>query len=213
MSARDDILHAIRTQRVKTATRPPLYNPPMIGGKAADIFAARAIAANASVTTITAMDDVPGAVAEVLRRANLELRVHAPSSAFDELDWPKAAIVVDRNAPGPDDAALAVASIAIAETGTLVYPAAADRPASWHFRAGLEIAVLREDAIVNHLEDALARLRHNGTALPHTVNLVTGPSRTGDIEQTMELGAHGPKALVILIVKNQDTGNAPKRSA
>ena len=148
MSARDDILHAIRTQRVKTATRPPLYNPPMIGGKAADIFAARAIAANASVTTITAMDDVPGAVAEVLRRANLELRVHAPSSAFDELDWPKAGIVVDRNAPGPDDAALAVASIAIAETGTLVYPAAADRPASSAFscRAGNRGAARRPES-------------------------------------------------------------------
>ena len=37
-------------------------------------------------------------------------------------------------------------------------------------------------------------------ALPSTINLVTGPSRTGDIEQTMELGAHGPKALAVLVV-------------
>jgi L-lactate dehydrogenase complex protein LldG len=39
-------------------------------------------------------------------------------------------------------------------------------------------------------------------ALPPTINLITGPSRTGDIEQTLELGAHGPKALAVLIVKN-----------
>jgi len=36
---------------------------------------------------------------------------------------------------------------------------------------------------------------------PATLNFVTGPSRTGDIEQTLELGAHGPKALAILIVR------------
>jgi L-lactate dehydrogenase complex protein LldG len=46
----------------------------------------------------------------------------------------------------------------------------------------------------------LARLKGS---LPHTVNLVSGPSRTGDIEQTLELGAHGPKALAILVVKTQ----------
>ena len=51
------------------------------------------------------------------------------------------------------------------------------------------------------MENALARIKAKG-ALPHTINFVTGPSRTGDIEQTLELGAHGPKALAILIVKS-----------
>ena len=36
--------------------------------------------------------------------------------------------------------------------------------------------------------------------LPRTVNLVTGPSRSADIEQTLILGAHGPRALHILVV-------------
>jgi L-lactate dehydrogenase complex protein LldG len=62
----------------------------------------------------------------------------------------------------------------------------------------LEIAVLRTSSIVGELEDVLAKVG----ALPSTLNLVTGPSRTGDIEQTMELGAHGPKSLAILIVKD-----------
>ena len=104
-----------------------------------------------------------------------------------------------REPPGPDDAALAMAPFGIAETGTLVYLASPDRPASWHFRAGLEIAVIGADCIVSNLESALARIKSEG-ALPPTINLVTGPSRTGDIEQTLELGAHGPKELVILIV-------------
>ena len=88
------------------------------------------------------------------------------------------------------------APLAIAETGTLVQPSRAASPASWHFRPGFEIAILNASDIVAHLEDALAKLG----ALPTTVNLITGPSRTGDIEQTLELGAHGPKALAVLIV-------------
>ena len=87
------------------------------------------------------------------------------------------------------------APFGIAETGTLVQPARETSPASWHFRPGFEIAILRAADIVAHLEDVKL-----GT-LPATVNLITGPSRTGDIEQTLELGAHGPKALAVLIVK------------
>jgi L-lactate dehydrogenase complex protein LldG len=104
-----------------------------------------------------------------------------------------------RTPPGPDDAALALAPLAIAETGTLVYPANASQPASWHFRAGLEIAVLETRNIVGHMEEALAKISTMG--LPPTLNFVTGPSRTGDIEQTLELGAHGPKTLCLLLIR------------
>ena len=62
-----------------------------------------------------------------------------------------------------------------------------------------EIAVIATDSILPDLESVLAQIKSGGE-LPSTINLVTGPSRTGDIEQTLELGAHGPKELVILIV-------------
>jgi L-lactate dehydrogenase complex protein LldG len=54
------------------------------------------------------------------------------------------------------------------------------------------------------MENAIARIKANG--LPHTINFVTGPSRTADIEQTLELGAHGPKALAILILPELHAG-------
>jgi L-lactate dehydrogenase complex protein LldG len=38
--------------------------------------------------------------------------------------------------------------------------------------------------------------------LPRTVNLITGPSRTGDIEQRIQLGAHGPRRLHIVLVED-----------
>jgi L-lactate dehydrogenase complex protein LldG len=42
------------------------------------------------------------------------------------------------------------------------------------------------------------------TLMPRTVNWITGPSRTADIEQTLLLGAHGPQRLHILIVNDLD---------
>jgi L-lactate dehydrogenase complex protein LldG len=63
------------------------------------------------------------------------------------------------------------------------------------------IAVVRASDIVGGLENAWDRLRAaypNGP--PRTVHLITGPSRTGDIEQTIQLGAHGPRRLHVILV-------------
>ena len=50
------------------------------------------------------------------------------------------------------------------------------------------------------MEDAFARIRAEFGALPRAVNLVSGPSRTGDIEQTIVLGAHGPRRMHVVLV-------------
>jgi L-lactate dehydrogenase complex protein LldG len=199
MSARDDIFGAIRARRLASAPRPAPYTAPTPAGDIVARFAARAQAEHADVRMLDSAADIPSAVASILRDRNLPAIVRiAPESALADLAWSSTpGLTVERSAPGPDDATLAAADYAIAETGTLAYLAAKGAPASWHFRPGLEIAIVKADAILPHLENMLARGR-----LPHTVNLVTGPSRTGDIEQTLELGAHGPKALVILVVRD-----------
>jgi L-lactate dehydrogenase complex protein LldG len=48
-------------------------------------------------------------------------------------------------------------------------------------------------------------LRTEFDGMPRNVMLVTGPSRSADIEQTLELGAHGPRRLHVLVI--EDTGN------
>src|SRR5262249_9788808 len=131
---------------------------------------------------------------------NLPASIHLPADAeLGALPW-GTTLTVKREAPGPDDAAIATVPFALAETGTLVFPARADSPAAWHFRPGMEIAILRAQNVVPQMEDAPARIKSPGP-IPHTINFVTGPSRTADIEQTLELGAHGPKALAVLVVK------------
>ena len=195
MTARDDILSRIRARRLKSAPRPQSYTPPKPSADLAAQFAERATRLFAEVRVLDGESEIPSAVAELLRAHNLPAVVHLPGA--EDFHLAKAGLSVEATPPGPDDTALARAPLAIAETGTLVYPAAADRPASWHFRPGFEISVLRARDIVPHLETALSRIG----VLPHTINLVSGPSRTADIEQTLELGAHGPKALAILIIR------------
>lgn len=196
MNGREQILAEIRARRLAQAPKPERYRAPTTDGDLVDAFAKRLSAQFAEVRMLDTMADVPEAVADVLRARNMAARIHVPA------DSPLAGLslggVEVRNEPPTGfDAALTVAPFAVAETGTLAYPARKGEPASWHFRPLLEIAVLRASDIVGELEDVLAKL---GT-LPSTLNLVSGPSRTGDIEQTMELGAHGPKALTVLVVK------------
>jgi L-lactate dehydrogenase complex protein LldG len=197
MSARNDILSAIRAQRIRSTLRPMQYQPAPPPGDLVETFARRASAVTAEVRILKSAGEVPAAIADLLRAKNMAAEIHiAPHVEAPELG----ALTVKRTPPGPDDAALTSAPFAIAETGTLAYPATNANPASWHFRPGFEIAVLRASDILPHMENVLARIKAKG-ALPHTVNFVTGPSRTGDIEQTLELGAHGPKALAILIIR------------
>jgi len=200
MNARDEILSVIRMRKAGTIARATRYRAADIIGPLDQQFAARATSEAAEVRFLNRMEDVPAAIADVLRTRNMAATVYLPPDArMDALPW-SAGLAIEHTPPGPNDAALAFVPFAIAETGTLVYVSAPDAPPSWHFRPGLEIAVISANNILPQLEDVLTRLKKRGR-FASTVNLVTGPSRTGDIEQTLELGAHGPKALSILIVK------------
>jgi L-lactate dehydrogenase complex protein LldG len=199
MSARDEILGAIRARRLAQTPQPQLYRAPKTEGDLATKVAETLAAQFADVRRLDSMANVPAAIADILRGRNMAPVVHIPpDSELAALDL--GVVEVKREPPGQSDAAVTLVPFAIAETGTLAYPSAAGAPASWHFRPELEIAILRESSVVAELEDVLRALNAKG-GLPATLNLVSGPSRTGDIEQTMELGAHGPKALAVLVVK------------
>jgi L-lactate dehydrogenase complex protein LldG len=198
MNARDDILSSIRSRTRPKADKPEPYRAPTVNSNLITTFAEKAQAANAEIRILEGEAEIPEAIADVLRSHNLAARLHMPPlSDIANMDW---RMDIQHSLPGPDDATVTRAPLAIAETGTLVQPARHASPASWHFRPGFEITILRESDIVAHFEDAIAKLKNQN--LPMTINLITGPSRTGDIEQTLELGAHGPKALAILIIRD-----------
>ncbi len=203
MNAREDILGRIRARKSKSAATPAPYVPPALPADPVAQFRARALSVAADVRDVAGIAAIPEAVADLLRGKNLPARIQLPAhSPLRGLPWTKVpGLTLQDRPPGPDEAALATAQFGIAETGTLVYAAAPDRPPSWHYRPGFEIAVLHARDIVERFEDVISSMKASPVR-PSTVNLVTGPSRTADIEQTLELGAHGPKALAILIVRD-----------
>lgn len=200
MTSRDEILSSIRSRRLAQAPKPAAYRAPKTEGDLTESFVEKLSAQYADVRTLNSIADVPDAIADILRGRNMAAQIHvSPDSELASLAL--ANVEIRRTPPGQFDAAVTFASFAIAETGTLAYAAGQGAPASWHFRPVLEIAIVRAGAVVAELEDVLAALNAKG-GLPSTLNLVSGPSRTGDIEQTMELGAHGPKELAVLVLKS-----------
>jgi L-lactate dehydrogenase complex protein LldG len=104
----------------------------------------------------------------------------------------------------PAPVCLSGAACAIAESGTLVLRHGPGRPRLASLLAPTHIAVVRTEQLVRGLGEALARLRaEHGDALfdaTSNLTLITGPSRTGDIEMTLALGIHGPPELHVILV-------------
>ena len=126
---------------------------------------------------------------------------------FATLDWAAQGLQADvRPARDSDLMGITGAFCAVAETGTLMLPSDPARPTTLNLLAETEIVVLRASRITGPYEDAWDMLRAErqdavtGGFMPRNVMLVTGPSRSADIEQTLELGAHGPRRLHVILV-------------
>ena len=96
---------------------------------------------------------------------------------------------------------------AIAETGTLVLESERERHRLISLIPPVHIAVIAAQRIVATMSEALARVRGQGRGdLSRAVTFITGPSRTADIELTLALGMHGPRALHVLVISD-DSNN------
>ena len=166
------------------------------------LFIAEAEAVDATIARVASATEVPGAVADYLSRQNLPARlVMAPDPKLEAIPWDNRPMLELRRGRAEDGDAAGVtgAFAAIAETGTLMLVSGPESPTRNNFLPDTHIVVLRASEVVACYEDGWDRLRAQG-AMPRTVNFITGPSRTGDIEQRLVLGAHGPRRLHIVIV-------------
>jgi L-lactate dehydrogenase complex protein LldG len=120
---------------------------------------------------------------------------------FADLDWAAAGLAIEaRPTAGDDRLGITGCFCAIAETGTLVVLSGADTPTGTTILPDTHIAVVRRQRIVGGMEEAFALIRRECSSPPRAINMISGPSRTGDIEQTIVLGAHGPYRVHILVV-------------
>ena len=162
-------------------------------------------AQGAEVTRATTPEDAVRAVAEDLRNHNLPSRLRMGADVqLAALPWgvmPGVELVFGP-ANGEDRAGLSRAVAAAAETGTLVLVSGADNPTTLAFLPETHFILIRAGGVIGSYEEAFDRLRaiYGEGVLPRTVNLISGPSRTADIEQTIVRGAHGPKRLHVVIL-------------
>jgi L-lactate dehydrogenase complex protein LldG len=168
------------------------------------LFAAMAEKVSATVARVALEDDVPAAIAGFLRDHNLPASVRMGDDALIAgLPWERTQVEVKRGpSDGTDPVGLSHAVAGVAETGTLVLFSGAENPTTLNFLPETHIAVVRADDIASDYESVwdAVRAKYGKGIMPRTVNMVTGPSRSADIEQKLLLGAHGPRRLHIVVL-------------
>lgn len=156
-----------------------------------------------TVSRVGDVSTVPDAVAMYLMSQNLPGDVvMAPHPDLRAIPWSLRPLLSIREgrAEGTDQVSVQHGYAGIAETGTLFLPSQPERPVTLNLLADTAIVILQAAAIIGAYEEAWDRLRAELGVMPRNVMLVTGPSRSADIEQTLELGAHGPRRLHIVLV-------------
>jgi L-lactate dehydrogenase complex protein LldG len=171
-------------------------------------FLRRATDMESTVERVATLAQLPQAVARYVDALDLDASLAEQKShrgvcwpEFAGLDWTGAGLAIEaRPAQGDDRLGITGAFCAIAETGTLVITSGAATPTASMLLPDTHVAVVRPGRIVAGMEEALALVRAEHGAMPRAVNLVSGPSRTGDIEQTIVVGAHGPFRVHIVVL-------------
>ena len=172
----------------------------VLGGDLAQLFRDKSAASSSSVEDIPDLARAPAAIARYLASQGLPRQAVCWPS-FAALDWAGAGLqVAARPACDGDLVGVSGCFCALAETGTLVLCSGVDTPAALSLLPETHIAIVAATRIVAGMEEAWTLMREELGDLPRAVNFISGPSRTGDIEQTMVLGAHGPYRVHILVV-------------
>jgi L-lactate dehydrogenase complex protein LldG len=167
-------------------------------------FRERALGLSSTVDEVETLAAVPAAVARYLEASGLP-RAAVCWQELSALDWSGAGIQIEaREARDTDLVGITGAFCAIAETGTLMTLSGRETPATVSLLPETHIAVVRKSRIVRGMEEAWQLARDELGRLPRSVNFISGPSRTADIEQTVTVGAHGPYRVHVIVVARAD---------
>jgi L-lactate dehydrogenase complex protein LldG len=222
MSARDNVLSKVRaslgsvtgeplrreavTERLARAPKGVIPARGQLDDAArVALFCGMAEKIAATVTRVNSPQEVPQAVTQYLRSKNLPASVRmGEDRRLSAMPWREQRSLTVRGGPsdGDDEVGVSHALAGVAESATVVLASGKDNPSTINFLPEHHIVVLEAGDVAGDLETALARVReHYGKGqMPRTLNLISGPSRSGDIEQKIILGAHGPRALHLIVV-------------
>lgn len=173
-------------------------------GERLAMFKTMAAVSQATLVEVSTADDVPQAIATFLRDLNLPPTLRTGQDPrLEALPWDRTTLELSTGrSDGTDLNAVSHALAGVAETGTLVLASGPDNPSSLNFLPDNHIVVLDARDVTADYEGMWSKVRraYGKGEMPRTVNWITGPSRSADIEQTLLLGAHGPRRLHIVLV-------------
>lgn len=221
MSGREEILGKIRTAlnaragdgkrqaaveaRIAAPLRHPTPDRVRGKGRAELIALFRGFLEGQSATVVeVARARIPEAVCDFLRQSNLPQRLRVGADPFlAGLAWDTVPGLerASGRAVLSDEVGLSHALAGVAETGTMVLASGSDNPVTINFVPETHIVVVEAKTIVGSYEDAweIIRQRFGEQSMPRTVNMISGPSRTGDIGGKLVMGAHGPRQMCVII--------------
>ncbi len=155
----------------------------------------------ASAEALGGFADIPKAVGDYLARHDLPRHIALVAAAeLANLAWGD---IEHPFAIDPNEAvSVTLANFAIAETGTLVFHSSPETPTLFNFLPHHHLAVLEERHLLRHLEDYWDWRRRHPSPWPRNINFITGTSGTADIEAKLVRGAHGPRALHVLLIRS-----------
>ena len=193
----ESVTAALQTRLKKS--KPNLM--PVIDGDLVEHFVKKVEAVHGTLSRVTGMDQVSAVVARHVKQHDLAFElVVAPDPELESIPWSNRFAVERRAACGDDRVSVTGAFAGIAETGTLVLLSGPESPTTLNFLPDDHIIVLKTERIVAHVEDVWARIRKERKKMPRTVNCITGPSKTADVELTIQEGAHGPRRLHVILM-------------
>ncbi len=218
MSARERILADVRgalnrksalpesiTATLEARLRKPVSNTrPALAAEPLALFVAKCKAVKAVVTEVRDVAEVSRVVERHLADHDLgDEVIMAPDPELETIPWSNSLAIERRAATGAERVSVTGAFAGVAETGSVVLLSGPESPTTLNFLPDDHIVVLRASRIVPHTEDVWALLRKSRRKMPRTVNLITGPSKTGDVEQKIQEGAHGPRRVHVIVLDDR----------
>ena len=88
----------------------------------------------------------------------------------------------------------------LARTGSIMVSTRNQTGRRLHAIPDVHIVVTKSNQMVYDLKDAFKLIKQSSESLPSMISVITGASRTADIEKTLVMGAHGPREIFVFFI-------------
>jgi L-lactate dehydrogenase complex protein LldG len=209
MSAREEILNQLHSQ-VREVTPPPSWRSQRQYADPAEQFGKALTAAKGEVHIASTREEALDHLSELLREMKAGSALiddHPvlvglePVDRWPDIDWHVVGYSEGdlRQFAATTDVGISGADAALAETGTVVVSSGPGRSRLTSLMPPVHIALVPASCLTGDLFTWMAEQK---PPLPASVTLISGPSKTADIEQTMAVGVHGPGRFIALLYQD-----------